>query len=94
MCWQVYCRGEPGRVLALILRHAAFLTRGDVTEISLTQAWAVQGNVSFATGAIFPSTKTDPVLWRSLLMETTGMLGFLHHCSVSKFSCQIFALGS
>lgn len=55
---------------------------------------AAQANISFATGAIFSSTETDPVLRANLLMETTGMLSFLHQCSVSKFPGQIFALGS
>lgn len=63
-----------GESLGLILRRTAFLTRRDVTEVFLTQAWAVQGNVSFATGAIFSSAKTDPVLWGNLLTETTGTL--------------------
>lgn len=53
-----------------------------------------QGKVLFAAGAIFSSTETDAVLRANLLMETTGMLSFLHQCSVSKFPCQIFALGS
>lgn len=55
---------------------------------------AAQEMVSFATGAIFSGTETDTVLWAKLLTETTETSLFLHQCSISKFSCQIFALGS
>lgn len=54
---------------------------------AITYKLAAQGKVSFATGAIISSTETDPVLWASLLMETTGMLSFLHRRAVSKFPC-------
>lgn len=39
-------RGEPGRVLGLILRHTSFLTGRDVTETALPPAWAVTGVIA------------------------------------------------